>query len=105
MNHQKNAESFLDDAECSFGEGSMGAGNQYVALAQTHALLAIAEQLRVGNLIAATNAGFYAGHGEDQEEVRRRAYMGLVNYMEDGHLTTYPVLNPEVAEALGIEQP
>lgn len=102
MNHQKEAAKIIEQVK-DYGEvGSESDLN--VSLAQAHALLAIAEQLRVGNLIAATNAGFYAGHGEDQEEVRRRAYMGLVNYMEDGHLTTYPVLNPEVAEALGIEQ-
>jgi hypothetical protein len=109
MNHQKNAESFLDDAECSFGEGSMGAGNQYVALAQTHAILAVAEQLRIGNLIALTNAGSNptddSAEWGQQDEVRRRAYNGLIDFMEYDHLTTYPVLNPQVAEALGIEQP
>ena len=108
MNHQKNAESFLDDAECSFGEGSMGAGNQYVALAQTHAILAVAEQLRIGNLIALTNSGSNptddSAEWGQQDEVRRRAYMGLIYYMENDHLTTCPVLNPEIAEALGIEQ-
>lgn len=97
MNHQEEAAKIIEQV------GSESDLN--VSLAQAHAILAVAEQLRVGNLISATNAGFYAGRGEDQEEVRRRAYMGLVNYMENDHLTTYPVLNPEVAEVLGIEQP
>ena len=103
MNHQKDAAEIIEKVE---DYGKVGLESDLnVSLAQAHALLAIAEQLRVGNLIAATNAGSYAGHDEDQEEVQRLAYMGLINYMEDDHLTTYPVLNPEVAETLGIEQP
>ena len=103
MNHQTEAAKIIEEVE-DFGEvGSESDLN--VSIAQAHALLAIAEQLRVANLIAATDAGLYAGHDDDQDEVRRCAYTGLVNYMENGHLTTYPVLDPEIAEALGIEQP
>ena len=106
MNHQKESEKIVNYVEnCGTDDES----TLNVALAQTHALLAVAEQLRIGNLIALTNAGSNptddsAEWGQD-DEVRKRAYNGLIDFMEYDHLTTYPVLNPQVADALGIEQP
>ena len=104
MNHQKEAEQLLT----AVYDGTVYPDRD-IAVAQTHALLAVAEQLRIGNLIALTNSGSNptddSAEWGQQDEVRRRAYNGLVDFMENDRLTTYPVLNPEIAEALGIEQP
>lgn len=105
MKHQKEAAKIANFVEnCGTDDESP----LNVSLAQTHALLSVAEQLRIGNLIALTNSGSNptddSAEWGQQDEVRRRAYNGLIDFMENDHLTTYPVLNPEVAEALGIEQ-
>ncbi len=89
MNHQTEAAKLIEQVK-DYGEvGSESDLN--VSLAQAHAILAVAEQLRIGNLIA----------------------LGDPHHLHDGSVPTAtewmdledcPLL-PEIAEALGIEQP
>lgn len=102
MNHQKEAERILDQMTGIEIRDTFAL--VMASVTQTHAILAVAEQLRIGNLIAATRAGGDLRDDEMRNELIRRAYSGLIDFMENGHLTTYPVLTPEIAEALGIEQ-
>lgn len=63
------------------------------SLAQSHALIAIAEQLRIGNLIALSNDPSYGGAAEDAESALWQ--------IDDNRLTH---LQPDIAEALGIKE-
>ena len=90
MNHQKEAAKIIEQVK-NYGEvGSESDIN--VSIAQTHAILAIAEQLRVANLIAIWNA---------KDESNAAAI-----FDEDQELN-WPlgILAAQIAEALGIEQP
>ena len=90
MNHQKEAAKIIEQVE-NYGEvGSESDLN--VSLAQTHAILAVAEQLRAANLIALGNAEYKSNadaiFDEDQE----------LNW-------PLGILAAQISEALGIEQP
>lgn len=71
--------------------------------AQTHATLAVAEQLRIGNMIALAKL---AGREEDaHEELAQVAYQALDQFIDwkmtsDDDAMTF--LAPDIAEALGI---
>ena len=86
MNHQKEAEK-VDSIDLRTVEAM-----EHVMVAQTHAILAVAEQLRAANLIAIWNAGHPANTAaifdEDQE----------LNW-------PLGILAAKISEALGIEQP
>ena len=89
MNHQKEAANIIEQVK-DYGEvGSESDLN--VSLAQTHALLAIAEQLRAANLIALGNAEYKSSadaiFDEDQE----------LNW-------PWGILAAQIAEALGTEE-
>jgi len=86
MNHQKEAEQLLT----AVYDGTVYPDRD-IAVAQTHALLAIAEQLRAANLIALWNA---------KDESNAAAI-----FDEDQELNwPWGILAAQIAEALGIEQ-
>lgn len=86
MNHQTEAEK-VDSIDLRTVEAM-----EHVMVAQTHAILAIAEQLRVANLIALWNA-------EDKSSAAA--------IFDDDQELNWPwgILAAQIAEALGIEQP
>jgi hypothetical protein len=90
MNHQKEAAKLIEQVK-DYGEAEPES-DLNVSLAQAHAILAIAEQLRVGNLIAIGNAEYKSNadaiFDEDQE----------LNW-------PLGILAAQISEALGIEQP
>jgi hypothetical protein len=89
MNHQKEAAKIIEQVE-NYGEvGSESDLN--VSLAQTHAILAVAEQLRAANLIALWNA---------KDESNAAAIF------DEGQELNWPwgILAAQIAETLGIEQ-
>ena len=88
MNHQKEAEKIANFVEnCGTDDESP----LNVSLAQTHAILAVAEQLRAGNLIAIWNVGHPANTAAIFDEDRE------LNW-------PWGILAAQIAEALGIEQ-
>ena len=70
-------------------------------VAQVHATLAIAEQLRIGNLIALG----YGGDEADCDQARADARAALVNWHahEDPEMGGWPEIRPDIAAALGID--
>ena len=70
-------------------------------VAQVHASLAIAEQLRIGNLIALG----YGGDEADCDQARADARAALVNWHahEDPEMGGWPEIRPDIAAALGID--
>lgn len=86
MNHQKEAEK-VDSIDLRTVEAM-----EHVMVAQTHAILAVADQLRAANLIAIWNA-------EDESKT-------AAIFDEDQELNwPWGILAAQIAEALGIEQP
>ena len=71
-------------------------------VAQVHATLAIAEQLRINNLIALG----YGGDEADCDQARADARAALVNWHahEDPEMGGWPEIRPDIAAALGIDQ-
>ena len=71
-------------------------------VAQVHATLALAEQLRIGNLIALG----YGGDEADCDQARADARAALVSWHahEDPEMGGWPEIRPEIAAALGIGQ-
>ena len=104
MNHQKEAANIIEHVK-DYGEvGSESDLN--VALAQTHAILAVAEQLRIGNLIALTQVD--PGSVSQETELPSEVWSHLIgwNYEDDpAGMNGRPEFLPQIAEALGIEQP
>jgi len=88
MNHQKDAARIIEQVKDYGLVGSESDLN--VSLAQTHAILAIAEQLRIGNLIALATRAPMSGDGDGIRAI----------YVDEDEYA----IRPEVAEALGIEQ-
>ena len=72
-----------------------------IAGAQMNATLAIAEQLRIGNLIALG----YGGDEADRDQARADARAALVNWHahEDPEMGGWPEIRPDIAAALGID--
>ena len=70
-------------------------------VAQVHATLAIAEQLRISNLIALG----YGGDEADCDQARADARAALVNWHahEDPEMGGWPEIRPDIAAALGID--
>ena len=70
-------------------------------VAQVHATLALAEQLRIGNLIALG----YGGDEADCDQARADARAALVNWHahEDPEMGGWPEIRPDIAAALGID--
>lgn len=70
-------------------------------VAQVHATLAIAEQLRIGNLIALG----YGGDEADCDQARADARAALVNWHahEDPEMGGWPEIRPDIAAALGVD--
>lgn len=103
MNHQKEAATIIEQVK-DYGEiGSESDLN--VSLAQTHAILAVAEQLRIGNLLAITRAD--PADAPTSTSMPDDAFKALAEWVDhdDPADGGYPEWRPEVAEALGIEQP
>jgi hypothetical protein len=73
--------------------------------AQTHAILAVAEQLRIANLLAITRAD--PADAPTNTSMPDDAFKALAEWVDhdDPECGGYPEWRPEVAEALGIEQP
>ena len=71
-------------------------------VAQVHATLALAEQLRIGNLIALG----YGGDEADCDQARADARAALVNWHahEDPEMGGWPEIRPDIAAALRIDQ-
>lgn len=87
MNHQKESAKIVNYVEnCGTDEESP----LNVSLAQTHALLAVVEQLRIGNLLALATRAPMSGDGDGI----------LAIYVDEDEYA----IRPEIAEALGIEQ-
>lgn len=86
MNHQKEAKRLLDDVY----ETRQSDAQEILAYAQNHALLAVVEQLRIGNLIALATRAPMSGDGDGIRAI----------YVDEDEYA----IRPEVAEALGIEQ-
>lgn len=86
MNHQKEAKRLLDDVY----ETRQSDAQEILAYAQNQALLAVVEQLRIGNLIALATRAPMSGDGDGIRAI----------YVDDDEYA----IRPEVAEALGIEQ-
>ena len=91
MNHQKDAAKIIEQVE-NYGEvGSESDLN--VSIAQTHAILAVAEQLRVGNLISVGQLAQSAGVGDS-------------GFIEDAGTDAFDRMTMgDFWQALGIEQP
>ena len=70
-------------------------------VAQVHATLAIAEQLRISNLIALG----YGGDEADCDQARADARVALVEWHahEDPDMGGWPEIRPDIAAALGID--
>ena len=70
-------------------------------VAQVHATLALAEQLRIANLIALG----YGGDEADCDQARADARAALVNWHahEDPEMGGWPEIRPDIAAALGID--
>ena len=75
-----------------------GSPSDVLAGAQVHASLAIAEQLRIGNLIA-------LGYGDSEDQARSDARAALVEWHahEDPAMGGWPEIRPEIAAALGVD--
>lgn len=86
MNHQKEAKRLLDDVY----ETRKSDAQEILAYAQNQALLAVVEQLRIGNLIALATRAPMSGDGDGIRAI----------YVDEDEYA----IRPEVAEALGIEQ-
>lgn len=86
MNHQKEAKRLLDDVY----ETRQSDAQEILAYAQNQALLAVVEQLRIGNLIALATRAPMSGDGDGIRAI----------YVDEDEYA----IRPEVAEALGIEQ-
>lgn len=100
MNHQKEAEQLLT----AVYEGTLYPDRD-IAATQTHAILAVVEQLRIGNLIALTQVD--PGSVSQETELPSEVWSHLIgwNYEDDpAGMNGRPEFLPEVAEALGIEQ-
>ena len=71
-------------------------------VAQVHASLAIAEQLRISNLIALG----YGGDEADCDQARADARAALVEWHahEEPEMGGWPEIRPDIAAALGIDQ-
>ena len=78
-----------------------GSPSEMLAGAQVHATLAIAEQLRIGNLIALG----YGGDEANCDQARADARAALVNWHahEDPEMGGWPEIRPDIAAALGID--
>lgn len=86
MNHQKEAKRLLDDVY----ETRQSDAQEILAYAQNHALLAVVEQLRIGNLIALATRAPMSGDGDGIRAI----------YVDEDEYA----IRPEIAEALEIEQ-
>ena len=80
-----------------------GSPSDVLAGAQVHATLAIAEQLRIGNLIALANASHMSESFDDTEEAQRQAAYKLIAYRKLDPDDELPVIAPDIAAALGID--
>lgn len=73
-----------------------------VAIAQVHATLAVAEQLRIANLIALASLPEPDSHGEVRELLRGDALHTLAEWKRINPDDETPVIVPEIKEALGL---
>ena len=78
-----------------------GSPSEMLAGAQVHATLAVAEQLRISNLIALG----YGGDEADCDQARADARVALVEWHahEDPDMGGWPEIRPDIAAALGID--
>lgn len=78
-----------------------GSPSEVLAGAQVNATLAVAEQLRIGNLIALG----YGGDEADCDQARADARAALVDWHahEDPEMGGWPEIRPDIAAALGID--
>ena len=99
MNNLEEAKSVLNKL---YGEQRvpLDEANAHAQISQAQALIAIAEQLRISNLIALANSG-------EVFNSAARAYQGLESLKIEGvGILSRNVgsLKPDIAEALGIEE-
>ena len=96
IDHAAEAQRFLAKSTSVWGSPS-----EVLAGAQVHATLAIAEQLRISNLIALG----YGGDEANCDQARADARAALVNWHahEDPEMGGWPEIRPEIAAALGID--
>ena len=80
-----------------------GSPSEMLAGAQVHATLAVAEQLRIGNLIALANASHMSNSFDDTEEAQRQSAYRLIAYRQLDPDDELPVVAPDIATALGID--
>ena len=78
-----------------------GSPSEMLAGAQVHATLAVAEQLRISNLIALG----YGGDEANCDQARADARAALVNWHahEDPEMGGWPEIRPDIAAALWID--
>ena len=79
-----------------------GSPSDVLAGAQVNATLAVAEQLRIANLIALG----YGGDEADCDQARADARAALVDWHahEDPEMGGWPEIRPDIAAALGTDQ-
>lgn len=100
MSHKTEAEAALASTEGLVSLGLMDTpelAQAAVGAAQAHALLAVADQLRLANLIALTDYGW---RGVDVEDVARAA---LTERFTNEDSQRDHRLRPEIADLLGVK--
>lgn len=90
--------------EYAAGLGSIAGQNSKLAasVAQVHATLAVAEQLRIANLIALTSLPAPDSHEEVRDLLRGDALHALASWQATSPDDEHPFIRPEIKEELGL---